>query len=149
MQCQGTDPFGRRVGDPSLCFLSLSELFGFIRTFGDQVSILKYLQPVSAKLKIAPKSLTRSGLFDSGFTKSADEPLFGIVSSTVFGTVRISETSLSGLLTNKTLSVNTAALSAAASDAVLAMSENHGISRRFIRVESLLKNTDHARNCAA
>jgi hypothetical protein len=31
---------------------------GFIRTFGDQASILNYLQSVSAMLKIAPKSLT-------------------------------------------------------------------------------------------
>jgi hypothetical protein len=30
----------------------------FIRTFGDQVSVLNHLQPVSVKLKIAPKSLT-------------------------------------------------------------------------------------------
>ena len=31
--------------------------FGFIRTFGDQISILNQLQPMSGKLKIAPKRL--------------------------------------------------------------------------------------------
>jgi hypothetical protein len=45
------------------------------RTFGDQASILNYLQSVSAMLKIAPKSLTCSNLFDPVFTKSADEPI--------------------------------------------------------------------------
>jgi hypothetical protein len=30
---------------------------GFIRTFGDQVIVLNQLQPMSVKLKIAPKSM--------------------------------------------------------------------------------------------
>jgi hypothetical protein len=53
---------------------------GFIRTFGDQVSILNYLQAVSTELKIARKLLKRRVLFNSGFTKSNSRPLSGGVS---------------------------------------------------------------------